>query len=305
MSVPEKLTQRSGIGGQNRGIVHRHAGAAHHGVLTGIQPEERDGEIDLAVPARYRTRVIDITYPPVILTARMMFGALDLKFDTSGGQHIPRQGGAVLASNHVSYLDFIFCGLAAQKSKRLVRFMAKKSTFDNKVSGPIMRSLHHIPVDRAAGSEAFSAALDSLRSGEVVGVFPEATISESFQLKDFKTGAVRLAAEAGVPVIPMITFGGQRLWTKGHPRQMKRGVTVALFVGEPMPVAPDADMEAATAELHSRMEVLYERMIQRYPDAPSPDEKAWWWPANHGGGAPTLAEMKEHETAERIAREQR
>ena len=259
--------------------------------------------IDLPVPDRYGTGVIDITYPPVILTARAMFGAMNLRFTASGGQHIPAQGGAVLASNHVSYLDFIFCGLAAQKSKRLVRFMAKKSTFDNKVSGPIMRSLHHIPVDRSAGSEAFADALESLRSGEVVGVFPEATISESFQLKDFKTGAVRLAAEAGVPVIPMITFGGQRLWTKGHPRTMKRGVTIALFVGEPMPVAPDADMEAATAELHRRMEDLYARMIAEYPDVPAQKETAWWWPASQGGAAPTLAEMKERETAERVARE--
>ncbi|MCB0918282.1 MAG: 1-acyl-sn-glycerol-3-phosphate acyltransferase [Actinobacteria bacterium] len=231
--------------------------------------------------------MLDVTYPPILLVARTMFGALNLKFDVSGGQHIPKEGGAVLASNHVSYLDFIFCGLAARKSKRLVRFMAKKSTFDNKVSGPMMRSMHHIPVDRSAGAGAYEEALKSLRSGEVVGVFPEATISESFELKSFKAGAARLAAEADVPLVPMITFGGQRLWTKGHPRTMTRGTTIALFVGEPLHPTPQDDPNEVTAELKARMAKLYERMIERYPDPPK-EPGAYWWPARFGGGAPPL-----------------
>jgi 1-acyl-sn-glycerol-3-phosphate acyltransferase len=249
--------------------------------------------------------VLDITYPPVIAAARVMFAGLNLKFDKFGEDNLPRKGGVVLASNHVSYLDFIFCGYAAQPSKRLVRFMAKKSTFDNRISGPMMRSMHHIPVDRAAGADAFGDALTALRDGEVVGVFPEATISQSFEPKDFKTGAVRLAADAGVPVVPMITFGGQRLWTKGHKRDMERGTTVSLYVGEPMEVTPSDDPVVATEELRSRMEKLYEQLIAAYPDTPAPDQAAdtWWWPARFGGGAPTLADMKSQEAAERKSRE--
>ena len=66
------------------------------------------------------------------------------------GEH-PATGGAVLVSNHISYLDFIFTGLAALPQKRLVRFMAKESVFRHKVSGPLMRGMKHIPVDRDAG----------------------------------------------------------------------------------------------------------------------------------------------------------
>ena len=101
-----------------------------------------------------------------------------------------------------------------------------------------MRSMHHIPVDRSAGAGSLDHAVEWLRKGEVVGVFPEATISQSFEVKDFKTGAVRMAAEAAVPVVPMITFGGQRLWTKGHKREMTRGTLVALRVGQPFMVTP-------------------------------------------------------------------
>ena len=103
---------------------------------------------------------MDLVYPPVIASAYGAFSLLGLKFTLQGADHVPRTGGAVLASNHVSYLDFIFCGRAARPSHRLVRFMAKKSTFDHKVSGPIMRSMHHIPVDRSAGAGAYSHAVE-------------------------------------------------------------------------------------------------------------------------------------------------
>jgi 1-acyl-sn-glycerol-3-phosphate acyltransferase len=206
----------------------------------------------------------------------------------------------VLASNHVSYLDFIFCGFAARPSHRLVRFMAKKSTFDHRVSGPLMKSMHHIPVDRSAGAHAMDSAVSSLREGEVVGVFPEATISQSFELKDFKTGAVRMAAEAGVPVVPMITFGGQRLWTKGHKREMERGSLISLAVGSPLSFTEADDPVEATALLKTQMQELFDDVVSRYP---APPAGTWWWPARFGGGAPSLAQMQATEESERQARE--
>ena len=109
--------------------------------------------------------------------------------------------------NHTGYLDFAYAGLAAQRSGRLVRFMAKDSVFTHRVSGPLMRGMKHIPVDRAAGAGSYAAAVDALRDGEIVGVFPEATISRSFELKDFKNGAARMAAEAGVPILPARHLG--------------------------------------------------------------------------------------------------
>lgn len=164
-----------------------------------------------------------------------------------------------------------------------------------------MRSMHHIPVDRAAGAASLDHAVDWLRRGEVVGVFPEATISQSFEVKDFKTGAVRMAAEAGVPVVPMITFGGQRLWTKGRKREMTRGTLVALTVGEPITVTPDDDPVEATDHLRTVMQGLYDQTIEEYEPKPEPD--AWWWPSRFGGGAPTLDAMREQEARDRAARE--
>ena len=73
-----------------------------------------------------------------------------------------------------------------------------------------------------------------LQDGEVVGIFPEATISRSFEIKEIKSGAARIAAAAGVPLIPVVLWGTQRLMTKDHPRDFSRGKTIGIHVGEPM-----------------------------------------------------------------------
>ncbi|BCJ66620.1 lysophospholipid acyltransferase family protein [Polymorphospora rubra] len=231
----------------------------------------------------------ELVYPPVIATAKAMFRVLDLRIKVEGEQHIPRQGGAVIASNHVSYLDFIFCGLGAQPARRLVRFMAKKSVFDHRISGPLMRGMRHIPVDRNAGIASYREALAKLKDGEVVGVFPEATISRSFTVKELKTGAARMAHSAKVPLIPMAIWGTQRLWTKGRPRTLtRRHLPITILIGEPVPT--QRDQEAVTAELHATLSALVDRAQRDYPDVPAGSDDAWWQPAHLGGSAPTPQE---------------
>ena len=194
----------------------------------------------------------DVTYPPIIWTALTGFRLLGQRFQMTGTEHVPRSGGVLLAYNHISYVDFIYGGLAAHPSRRLVRFMAKRELFDHTAVGPLMRSLHHIEVDRASGERSMATALDYLKAGEAVGIFPEATISRAMELKEFKTGAVRIAAEAGVPLVPVILWGTQRMMTKDHPRDFSRGKTIAITVGEPMhprPAQPDRpDRRAAVAD---------------------------------------------------------
>ena len=146
----------------------------------------------------------DLVYPPIILTAKTAFRALGQRFTMTGTEHVPRTGGVLLAVNHIGYVDFVYGGFAANPSGRKVRFMAKRELFDHTWTGPLMRSLHHIEVDRGEGLASFNTAVDYLRAGEAVGIFPEATISRSFELKEFKTGAVRIAAEAGVPIVPIV-----------------------------------------------------------------------------------------------------
>ena len=245
----------------------------------------------------------DLTYPPIIGAAKLAFRLLGQRFVMTGTEHVPRTGGVLLAFNHVSYLDFIYGGLAANPSGRLVRFMAKKEIFDHPIGGPVMRSMHHIAVDRGEGAASFRTAVDYLRSGEAVGIFPEATISRSFELKDLKSGAVRIAAAAGVPVLPVALWGTQRMLTKDHPRDFSRGKTIAISVGAPL--HPDgANPAAETAELRAALQALLDQTIRAYPSAEQPPG-SWWLPASYGGSAPTPAEAERLDVEERRRRAQR
>jgi 1-acyl-sn-glycerol-3-phosphate acyltransferase len=242
-------------------------------------------------------------YPPVIFAAKTMFKVLGMKFRIEGYENIPKTGGGVISCNHVSYLDFIFAGLGADPAGRLVRFMAKKEVFDHKISGPLMRGMKHIPVDRANGASSYIAALKALKAGEVVGVFAEATISQSFMVKDIKSGAVRMAVAANVPLIPMAVWGGQRLWTKNRPRRIwQRGVDVFILVGEPIHPKRGDDYDKVTQELRAAMQALVDTAQREYPNVPA---GAWWQPAHLGGSAPTpeeAAALDAKEAEEKAAR---
>ncbi|MGL5826381.1 MAG: lysophospholipid acyltransferase family protein [Nocardioides sp.] len=244
----------------------------------------------------------DLTYPAIIAAARLGFRALGQDLRLSGTEHVPRRGGVLLAFNHVSYVDFIYGGFAAHPSGRRVRFMAKRELFDHRWSGPPMRSMHHIAVDRAEGEAAYRAAVDYLDAGEAVGIFPEATISRAMTLKPFKTGAVRIAARAGVPIVPVILWGTQRMITKDHPRDLSRGRTITIDVGEAIRPTGEHPL-AETAELKERMALMLAAAIERHPDGRPAG--AWWLPASQGGGAPTLEEAARLDTAERAERVRR
>lgn len=239
----------------------------------------------------------DLTYPPVIVTAKVLFKVLGQRFQLSGTDNVPREGGALLAINHTGYVDFIYGGLGANPSKRLVRFMIKREMMDAPGVGHLLRSFHHISVDRASGAQSMLDAKAYLEAGEVVGIYPEATISRSFEIKELKPGAVKIAAETGVPLIPMVVWGAHRLMTKDHDRDFsRRRKTIAVKVGEPM-YPTGEDIVAETEALRDAMKKLLDEVIADYPA----EEKApgsWWTPARFGGSAPTPAEADELDKAE-------
>ena len=242
----------------------------------------------------------DITYPPIIAAAKTGFRLLGQRFTMTGTEHVPRTGGVLLACNHIGYVDFVYGGLAANPSGRLVRFMAKRELFDHALVGPLMRSLHHIEVDRGAGEASFRRAVDFLQRGEAVGIFPEATISRALELKGFKTGAVRIAAAADVPLVPVILWGTQRMMTKDHPRDFSRGTPITISVGTPLhPVGEDPAAE--TAALRRVMASLLDETIRTYPTEEQPPG-SWWLPASYGGSAPTPEEAEQLDVEEKRAR---
>jgi 1-acyl-sn-glycerol-3-phosphate acyltransferase len=247
--------------------------------------------------------VSDAPYLCVAHVARGLFRVLDLRIDVAGQEHIPATGGGVVVMNHTGYLDFALAALPFWRERgRLVRFMAKQEVFTSRVTGPLMRAMHHIPVDRAAGATSFRAAVEALRAGELVGIFPEATISRSFCLKEFKSGATRMARAAGVPLIPVALWGSQRVWTKGRKPAIRAGrhIPISITIGPPLQPARGAGPDLALVDA---INDLLDVTRARYPEAPGNDP--WWMPAHLGGTAPTPERAAALDAEEELERARR
>jgi 1-acyl-sn-glycerol-3-phosphate acyltransferase len=226
-------------------------------------------------------------YRLIVAIGGGFFRVLSLRRTVLGTHHVPARGGAVLAISHFSYLDFALVEWALWRDRRrYTRFLATEASFRHPLAGPLMRSMGHIPVLREAGGHAYRHAVAALERGEVVGVFPETRVSSSFTLLPFKTGAVRMAQQAAVPVVPCVVWGSHRVMTRSHPTRLWRArrTPVVIVFGEPVLVGPGEESDEVTRTLHEQMERLLTQAQDEYPEVPPPG--AWWVPAHRGGGAP-------------------
>ena len=228
-------------------------------------------------------------YSTAVVIGRSLFGFWRLRRQSTGLDHLPSAGGAVLAITHFGYLEFALAEWVIwMHNRRRVRFMAKKGAFDKPLVGTLLRGMRHISVDPAAGAAAYGDAVTALRRGELLGVFPEAGVNASFTVRALKTGAVRLAAEANVPIIPVAVWGGHRLMTKNRKIGFTErfGVPVSFAFGEPITVSADDDVREATSRLHNQLQSLINELQHSYP---VDGTGQWWQPAHLGGTAPTPA----------------
>lgn len=248
---------------------------------------------------------MELVYKPVIGLALTLFKTMKWRVTTSGTEHIPLEGPAVVATNHVGYLDFTFVGYAARERGRLVRFMAKQEVFEHPIAGPLMRGMKHIPADRFGRTEAaIERSVAAAEDGEVVGMFPEGTISRSFVPRLGKTGAARIAMKAGAPLIPGAVWGSQRILTKGRPKNFERGIDISVDFGEPIPYGDGDDPQSVTEALMASISDLVKVAERRYPVKPRAGED-WWLPAHLGGSAPTVEAADEAAAREREERRAR
>lgn len=236
------------------------------------------------------------------ITAKALTRAVGTKITYYGLHNIPTSGGAVIAINHTSYVDWLPAALAVHHRGRRIRYLIKAEMQRVRIVNFLIKHTKTVPVNRKAGADAYAAAVELLRAGEVVGVMPEATISRSFELKDFKTGAARMALEAQVPIVPVIVWGAQRIWTKDHPKKLTRR-KIAITVAAGPALYDSGDVDQLEAELREQMTTLLHRVQEDYPHP----RGAYWVPRRLGGSAPTAAQataLDEAERARKRARQQ-
>jgi 1-acyl-sn-glycerol-3-phosphate acyltransferase len=189
-------------------------------------------------------RATTIVLPPIIKGV--------MKRDWRGREHIPRDGGVIIAPNHLSYADWAAVALFTYEAGRYPLFLIKSSAFDVRLLGPFLRACSQLPVHRDRGDAALVVkelkdAEASLRAGGCLIVYPEGTASRDPDLWPMvgKTGVARLALTTGAPVIPVAHWGAQAILpygsTKPHlfPRHLVRmlagpPVDLSAYRGQPL-----------------------------------------------------------------------
>lgn len=183
------------------------------------------------------------------------------RFDLGPVATIPGKGPAIVVSNHRSYFDVVALGLTVMQTGRPLRFLGKREVFDAPVVGQMATALGGIRVERGSGSdEPLRRAAEALEAGELVAVLPQGTIPRGRAFFDpvlrGKTGAARLAAMTGAPVVPVGIWGTEAVWPRSSrvPRVTKvlRPPLVRTRVGPPVDLSledPVADTEAIMAAI--------------------------------------------------------
>lgn len=221
---------------------------------------------------------------------------------------LPPQGAAVLAPNHYSDIDPVVNGVAVWKLGRKPRYMAKASLFKVPVVGWFLRRSGQIPVERARGANrrgSMSAARQLVAEQGMVIVYPEGTLTrepDSWPMRG-KSGAVRLALESGVPLIPMASWGAQALTPRFEKKFRLRWRTpIVVRVGEPLDLSEFAGKHTsrtAVEEATRRLMVEITKLLEDIRGGEAPAEL--YDPAKHGEsefGVP-IAVREQREAAKR------
>lgn len=179
---------------------------------------------------------------------------LTTKPEWSDGLKIPATGGCVLVVNHLSHVDPLTAAVFTYDHGRLPRYLAKSGLFRSRFLGHFMRSAGQIPVERASAGAAgaYAAAVEAVRAGECIVIYPEGTITRDPDLWPMtgKSGAARIALETGCPVIPVGQWGAQDLLAPYAKRpDLFPRKTIRIRVGDPVDLSDLADRPRTAAVL--------------------------------------------------------
>ncbi|AJT40484.1 lysophospholipid acyltransferase family protein [Psychromicrobium lacuslunae] len=257
-------------------------------------------------------------YRFIVGTGLFLRWLLQLDVRINGSEHLPTPDpivgkarkpvpgkGAVIAITHFGYLDFAVASLVMWKHGKVqMRYLIHKGAAEHWLAGPAISAAGHVVVDRTAGADAYQQAVQKLREGEYIAILPEAGVSRSFTVRECKTGAARMAAEAGVPIVPISIWGAHRLMTRGHRFNFLRSwkAPIQVQIGEQLRFSSTDDAVTSTETLRSALQQGIDQASASFPL--QAEAGAWWVPAAQGGGAMTLEEQRSADQQDRIRRGQ-
>lgn len=209
------------------------------------------------------------------------FTTVWFRWAVEGLENIPREGAAILAFNHIAFLDPLAAAHVVDEAGRRPRFLAKAELFRDKRISWILRGAGQIEVKRGTPQApmALDKAVEALQRGEVVVVFPEGTITNDPELHPMgaKSGIVRLSLLSNVPVIPAALWGTANVWPKGFASSWRPRQDICVRIGEPMKIEGDptdpTTWPAAGEQIMDAIGVLVASLRPAVPDRRRPSRK--------------------------------
>ncbi|HYI46028.1 MAG TPA: lysophospholipid acyltransferase family protein [Actinomycetota bacterium] len=223
---------------------------------------------------------MESTYP-VLKAILKPWLATWFRWHIEGLENIPKEGPALLAINHIAYLDPLAAAYVVDKAKRVPRFLAKHELFDDKRIAWLLRGAGQIPVKRGSAEApmALDQAVRALDRGELIVIFPEGTITRDPDLNPMegKTGLARLALETDAPVIPCGIWGTANIWPKDYGKRWRPRQDILARVGEPMRLRGDVtsrdDWQRLVNEVMERITLLVASIRPAVPDRRRPKRR--------------------------------
>jgi 1-acyl-sn-glycerol-3-phosphate acyltransferase len=208
--------------------------------------------------------------------------ALLTKREWAGSERVPRTGGVIVAANHVSWVDPFTLGHFVYGRGRIPRFMAKESLFRTRFIGMILRGADQIPVHRAErdGAAALSDAVQALRDGESVLIYPEGTITRDpdYWPMQAKTGVARLALMSGAPIVPVAQWGPQEILGRSRRIRLFPRKTMRVRAAEPLQPGPlSAGQQPTREQLRCVTDEVMQRIRAELEVIRGEAAPAGWW----------------------------
>lgn len=228
-----------------------------------------------------RTAQLPLVLKVVVGFLRPIFRVV-MKQDWRGAEHLPRDGGYVLAPNHLSYLDPFVLGHWMVDQGITPRYLVKDPLFSVPVIGALLRAAKQIPVYRGTGRavDSLRAAIDTVDAGGVATIYPEGTMTrdpEGWPMTG-RDGAVRTAIETGAPLLPVAQWGPQAIiWPYRREFRLFPRKTMHIRVGAPLDLSDlgdrpsDEQVHAATERLMDALTTMQAEIRGEQPTSPRID----------------------------------
>jgi 1-acyl-sn-glycerol-3-phosphate acyltransferase len=195
-----------------------------------------------------------------------------------GLEHVPREGAALVACNHISYFDPLAHGYILVKAHRKPRYMAKAELYEHWLLKRVLEGAHQIKVIRGTGdSSPVDNAKTALAHGECVVIYPESTVTQTpdFSPMQAKTGIARLTLATGVPVIPIAVWGSQHVWQRDGARSLKFGRPIWLKAGAALDFSDYSDSASDPETLRTVTDQIMDEITRLVHDLRSRYPKRW------------------------------